>query len=304
MLRLGNVPNGAEMKLAVLDSESGTFHYDDQFNFRREIGIDMDEAREKIAKLPSPIVSLGVDSYSIFDRSTKKKWNDLYLKRLITSSGHHKEFYVLQPNDHQNLNQERDLFIQTLLESNLNVFMTAEIKNDWEGLKVLGVTGDLPERFEHIFDTVIGISERGRDLVGYKAKVLKDRSHILEANKVYDWNSEEQAYDLMKRFDLTVLNPGAKKAEAPAAAVTIAEDKPAQEQVVTPAAPAAPAEVKTDTQALLTEVVSLKKQLGINDKEKWTKMLNDVDPKAASAKEFSPEQLQKFVGDLKALLPS
>ena len=194
MLRLGNVPNGAEMKLAVLDSEAGTNHYDKEFNFRREFEMDMEEATKKIEKLPPSAVTLGIDSYTVFDTALKRKWNELYLKRLVTSSGHHKEFYVFQPNDHQNLNQEREAFIAALWKSNLNIYMTAEIKNDWEGLKVVGVTADMPAKFEHYFDTIIGISERGRDLIGFKARVIKDRSNTLEANKVYDWNSEAQAY--------------------------------------------------------------------------------------------------------------
>ena len=205
MLRLGNVPEDKEPILAVMDTEFGTDHYAKEFRFRRKQKtncIDIVNDIKDIIKTPGNIKALGVDSYTIFDKSLVSKWVDLYLKRLLTSSGHKSEFYVLQPNDHQNINKERDAFIRMLLESNLNVFVTAEVKNEWEGLKVVGKTFDAPERFEHFFDTVIEIRER-KGKPGYTARVHKDRSYRLKKNAEYDWDSEQQAYELLKVFDLT-----------------------------------------------------------------------------------------------------
>ena len=296
MLRLGNVPKDHAPALAVLDSEFGTDHYADQFTFHRKQTTNCDEITKYVQawiKNPDGLTAIGIDSYTIYDKSLVSKWVHLYLKRLPTSSGHKTEFYILQPNDHQNINGDRDEFIRMLLESKLNVFVTAEIKNEWEGLKVIGKTFDAPERFEHFFDTVIEIKERGTNLIGYKAHVHKDRSYRLKKNAEYDWDSEEQAYELMKVFNLLSLaDPYVGPVEKEKPAVDTPQPPPFEtNQVVSP-----------EIADLLRQVGALKTELHITAKDAWDKLL--VPYNVPTAKSLTEEQLKEFINTLEGMRPS
>jgi hypothetical protein len=309
MLRLGNVHPGVAPALAVMDTEFGTGHYADEFRFARKQEVDADVIEKEIDALiakPGSIRAIGLDSYTVYDKALVNKWVELYHKRLLTSSGHKAEFYVLQPNDHQNINRERDKFIRKLLKSGLHVYMTAEVKNQWAGMKIIGKTFDAPERFTHFFDTVIEVQDRGPNTIGFLAKVLKDRTHNLRQDKIYEWDSEEQAYALLKNFDLSGAIPAAK-----------AEAKPAPQ--VKPEAPEQPtAEPATDTPPFdpapqpaaqpeapaptLDDVVRLKKGLGILDRKAWDDLLVPYNVK--TAKDLDQQQLKAFVAKLESMRPT
>ena len=290
MLRLGTIPLDQEPILAVMDTEFGTDHYAKEFRFRRKQKTNCAEIVkdiEEIIKHPGSIKALGVDSYTIFDKSLVSKWVDLYLKRLPTSSGHKLDFYVLQPNDHQNINKERDAFIRMLLESNLNVFVTAEVKNEWEGLKVVGKTFDAPERFEHFFDTVIEIRER-KGKPGYVAKVHKDRSYRLKKNAEYDWDSEQQAYELMRVFDMAQTFENVVRDEV------IPEEAPTPD-ILKPPTP------EENIALLLKELAALKQELKI-ETAPWQKLLEPFGTN--SALKLNELQLIEFKRTLEAMRPT
>lgn len=84
MLRLAD--RNGEPALAVADTESGTDHYSDEFNFLRIQSSDADEIKsaiEGILKDPGDITCLGIDSISVYCEAVTAKYADLFLKREI-----------------------------------------------------------------------------------------------------------------------------------------------------------------------------------------------------------------------------
>jgi len=283
MLRL------AEPDIAVIDTEFGTQHYGD-FDFVYNETIDPDEVMKLIQDLikkPGKIKTIGIDTFSVYYESLVAKYADLFLKREVRSAGHKGEYYTLQPRDYQPINREASKLVRLLMQCDLNVIVTCQVKDRWgDNMKVIGSTHDGWKRLPYYFDTPIEIKTHKNT---FQAVCSKDRSHHLEVGKVYPWGSDEEAYNLISGAFGKSLISGVKK--------TKIKKKVEKETEIVKEEP-----IVESIQNLLVKVVGLKKELGIADRNVWAKLLKPHG--VPSAKKMSSEQLTKFIAELEALRPT
>jgi len=315
ILRLGHRNGDTDPVMAIADLEFGTDHYADEFNFIRSQTIDPDEIMGNIKSLvsnPGDIRVIGFDGFSIYYEALVNKYADLFLKREIRSAGHKGEYYTLQPKDYQPINRDAYELIRMLLKCDMHVLASCQSKDKWgENMKVVGKMPDGPKRIPHYFDTVIEIEEGKKDGT-WKAFVRgKDRSGHFKPGEEIPWESDTQAAEyLIKKFgqDLVsspeaeplkeeiVSRPQKKQSEKqPNKSEQPVEPKPNQVDAIK-------LDEKPSHQDLLMEVVKLKKELRINDRNEWSKLLEPYD--VETAKEMQPDQITDFIGVLESMRPT
>ena len=325
ILRLGHKNDGSDPVLAMADLEFGTDHYAEEFNFLRNQTIDPDEIManvKSLVKTPGPIRVIGFDGFSIYYEALVNKYAELFLKREIRSVGHKGEYYTLQPRDYQPINRDAYELVRILLQCDMHVLASCQSKDKWGAdMKVTGKMPDGPKRIPHYFDTVIEISEGKKEGI-WKAFVRgKDRSGHFKPGEEIPWESDTQAADyLVKKFgqDL-VTSPKSEpfketkvkaKAKAKTKSAKPNEEKNA-EKIATPSPTtitrtekknAAEEAARSDSETLLMNIVKLKKELRINDKKEWDKLL--VPFHVPTARALSGEQLHSLIGTLEAMRPT
>lgn len=281
MLRLANKPNG-EPALAVLDTESGTDHYAEEFNFTRLQTPDADEGAQGINRVlrdPSEVKCLGIDSISVFCEAVTSKFSDIFLKRELSSAGHKKDYYTLQPRDYQHINRKITKLIKKLLACDLHVIATAQTKDLWDNLRVVGKTFDGFKRLPFYFDIVLFI-EQDKD-GKFEAIVQKDRTHHLP--KTIPWTDDNLACDYL------VNALGCDLASGEPAKPLQPEEQPEK-----------PSEA-TATYQQLRKIKNLKTELSI-DGDSWTKLLEPY--QVESAKSLTAVQAEEFIRQLDDLRPT
>ena len=322
MLRLGH--RDGEPALAVVDPEYGTDHYADEFNFRRKQILDPDEIYTEVDKLvrnPGGIISLGLDSFSIYYESLVSKFADYFLKRETGGKGHKVEYYTLQPRDYQPINREAYKLVRLLLKCDLHIIATCQTKDKWEDMRVVGTTYDGPKKMAYYFDTIIEISEKtdatGRP-TGYVGIVKKDRSRKIKIGAEIPWNDDKEIYDALVAAFGQDLSKGAKaksfgdhvKETVEAAQEEKQEESPFKEPETVQEENAEepkdenrgePSEGPNRAQ-LLDKVIELKKDLRIVDRKVWDDLLKPF--KVKTAKDLTVRDLGKFIEVLEAMRPS
>ena len=271
-LRLADNGDRAKPTNAVIDTEFGTDWYGGDFAFKRAQTNDPDEilkAVTDLVKKPEDIRTLTLDSFSVHYDALMDKWVDLFALREKTSAGNKGEYYTLQPRDYVHINRDASKLVRMMLKSDLNVICICQVKDQWEGMKVIGSVFDGWKRLPYYFDTRIQITEKKGG--GWVAKVLgKDRSNSFKPGEIIPWENDEQIVKyitdkmgqsfsggaLAGNFDpeTEVTQPVAAGvvvaaiSEAPAAAVTTPVNPPVTPSVVTPE-PVAVAEPVTQVAA-------------------------------------------------------
>jgi len=316
ILQMCDVSKDKEPILAVIDTENGTEHYDKQFNFRRRQTPDPDEiaeAAQYIFKNPGSIQAVALDSHTVYFNGIKSKFADLYLKRMAPGSpGHRTEFYIFQPSDHEPYRKEINDLIRAFISSGLHFLWTCHSTNKWSGLKVTGEKPDGVKGLEHWFDTVIQITEKANGV--YIATVEKDRTGTLVEKKTFPWRNQEDAFALFAPFWKIIHGDNGVGGAKETAKETVKEPakenpkesvKEAKEPTEKKEAAADPEVLPINTadpKALLMEIVKLKKELRILDKNEWDKLL--VPFAVKTAKDLSVDQLGAFISTLEAMRPT
>jgi hypothetical protein len=191
---------------------------------------------------------------------------------------------------------------------------TCHVVDKWKGMKVTGEKPDGVKGLEHWFDTVIQITEKANGV--YVATVEKDRTGTLVEKKTFPWRNQEDAFALFAPFRQIIHGDNgvgdgketANESAKEAVKETPKEPAPAKEAKKPAEEKAAPADTKAltistaDPKALLMEIVKLKKELRILDKNEWDKLL--VPFKVKTAKDLSVDQLGAFISTLEAMRPT
>lgn len=169
----------------VIDTEGGTDHYGDEFDFQRLVTMDPTKvaaAINKIGKDPGEFKTFGVDSWSVYCEAVTARFVKIFLAKETTSKGHKGEYYRLQPRDYQPINHAIMQQVKALMNLRCHVVVTMQVKDEYTGMEKTGITFDGYKRSPYYFDTVIFIKKRrdpktgGEKLVGV---VEKDRTGCL-----------------------------------------------------------------------------------------------------------------------------
>lgn len=208
-LRLASDGNFGDPAVAVIDTEFGTDHYGGEFAFRvppiDPWDLDADKIHnlvDEITRKPGNVKTLIFDSFSVYYDMLLEKWIDLFLLREITSAGHKKEYYVLQPRDYNQVNRDASRLVRRLLKCDLNIICICQIKNEYEfqsgTLKVVGQTADGWKRLGYYFDTLIDI-EKYPKRKGWKASIKeKDRTNSFQVGEEIPWENDEAIVKYME----------------------------------------------------------------------------------------------------------
>jgi AAA domain-containing protein len=162
--------------LAVLDTEHGTDHYAEEFNFLRVQITDFDAAVDAVSMLaiePGAIRTLVVDSFSVLYVSCLIKWEAIFRKREPRGKGNYSDYYKFQPADYPVMHRDFEAFIRILLDTRMNVIVTCQEKPEYaegEMMKRIGVQPDAYKRLPYYFDTVIQVTGKPGAWQGQTAK--------------------------------------------------------------------------------------------------------------------------------------
>lgn len=263
-LRLADNGNRAEPAAGVIDTEHGTDHYAGDFAFRRQQTHDPEKIYkevEKLVKNPGNIKTLILDTFSVYYDSLMELWVDRFQLREKNSAGNKGEYYKLQPLDYVQINRDAGKLVRMLLECDLNIICVCQIKDQWEGMKVVGSVFDGWKRLPYYFDTRIAIDVDPKQKNSWKAVVKgKDRSHSFEPGEVIPWKSDEAIVQYMvKRMGQDLSGGKAANAYTP--------DHKSQVEVQ-PAEAKKAADTKAEEKAPATATVTDSKAETANEAEK------------------------------------
>ncbi len=239
-LRLASDGNFKDPAVAVIDTEFGTDHYGGEFAFRvppiDPWDLDADKIHhlvDEITRKPGNVKTLIFDSFSVYYDMLLEKWINLFLQREITSAGHKKEYYVLQPRDYNQINRDASKLVRRLLKCDLNIICICQIKNEYEfqsgTLKVVGQTADGWKRLGYYFDTLIDI-EKYPKKKGWKASVReKDRTNSFQVGEEIPWENDAAIVKYMEaRFGRPFYGDEPAKGFDPDSQTVTSEKEPAE----------------------------------------------------------------------------
>jgi len=203
---------------AVIDTEFGTQHYAGEFAFRRKESFDPGEIYRSVkglVKNPGNITTLIFDSFSVYYDALSEEWVEKFQRRELTSPGNKGEYYTMQPRDYVHVNRDAGKLVRMMLNCDLNVICTCQVKAEWENLKVVGSVFDGWKRLPYYFDIYIFVEEwkKPGGTMGWKAYIKgKDRTGSLQPGQKIEWeNAASIAAYLTEKF-------GQKLSEMPKAA--------------------------------------------------------------------------------------
>jgi hypothetical protein len=217
-LSLADNGNRKSPAAAVIDTEFGTKHYAEEFAFRRQEVFDpvkIYRLVKGLAKDPGDATTLVFDSFSVYYDALMEHWVEKFQRREITSAGNKSEYYTLQPRDYVHINRDAGKLVRIMLECDMNVICTCQVKAEWENMKVVGSIFDGWKRLPYFFDIYIFVEEWKKQggAMGWKAYIKgKDRTGCLSPGQKIDWEDSAaiSAY-LTEKF-------GQKLSEMPKAA--------------------------------------------------------------------------------------
>ena len=170
-------PTNAPARLAIIDTENGTEHYQREFRFLRKVTTDKANIVEGVLDPPKGVETVAVDSFTDFCDLVRESWKDRYLAKEKRSSGNKGDYYTLQPRDYDNIGEEIRQMIRALIDrTDLNVIVTAKPKDKYaegELMKKIGETFDAHKRTPFFFDVVIHLTKGENGVV---AETKRDRS--------------------------------------------------------------------------------------------------------------------------------
>jgi hypothetical protein len=171
-------------RLAVIDTEGGTDHYDGEYFIQRT--QDPDEIRRTLEWLERgehDFSTLAIDSFSVVWDALQKKWSEIFLSRLEDRRGHHHEFFELGPREWMTIKADHKDLVGRLMRLDMNVVATCRSKTEYDGaggelMRRAGTTFDGEKGLGHAFD---GVLELWREKGVTMALARKDRTGKLPA---------------------------------------------------------------------------------------------------------------------------
>jgi len=175
---------------AVIDTERGSEHYGEQFEFFRLMTSspkEINQAIDELLKDPQEFKTLVIDSFSnVWDAI-----QDVYIKHMRMKTGNMN--YGLQPLDYRNLKAEVKSMVTKLLALDLNIIVTAKSKplyspEKTEFMQIIGTQADGPKDLPYMFDVVLELvidSDTGQRI----AKAKKDRTNKLPAEFEFSYKA-------------------------------------------------------------------------------------------------------------------
>jgi hypothetical protein len=193
-LGLANNGNRSNPAAAVIDTEFGTKHYAEEFAFRRQESFEPGSVYRLVkglAKDPGDITTLVFDSFSVYYDALMESWVEKFQRRELNSAGNKGDYYTLQPRDYVHINRDAGRLVRLMLNCDLNVVCTCQVKAEWENMKVVGSIFDGWKRLPYFFDIYIFVEEWKKQggAMGWKAYVKgKDRTGCLAPGQKIDWD--------------------------------------------------------------------------------------------------------------------
>lgn len=179
---------------AVIDTEKGTTHYGEFFNFHKIETSDPKKvlaAIEELIEDPQGFKTMIIDPFSpLYD-----KIMDGHLTRLKIKNGNPN--YTLQPKDYRPIKAEVKNLIDRILSLDMNIIVTARsatLYSQEEFMKILGTKPDGPKELPYFFDVVLELTKERREVDGemkeiFVARVEKDRTNTLPATFDFSYKS-------------------------------------------------------------------------------------------------------------------
>ena len=328
-------------RVVFLDLEDGTRHYAGEFAFHvmtagkkdvlrlpesnSKLEAIIERLKNTINNLPDGADTLVIDSFTLLYHAIRRLWTAKYLAREIDSKGNHGDYYVLQPRDWNNINDEVNKIALALHRANHNVVLIGRVKraysDDGNGSFMTpdGETHDAYRSVGYDFDTVVRVENDGDELI---AHTIGDRSHRLPDGR---WKWTQKA---LKKA-LRVRSQEAEE-EVPTTKVARSEEAEKPEKKLDPTPepepePETAPEESTDggepepvvddidrdqpvTKATLQKIVREKKELAKAKKmtldaedKKWLNALDEVRENATTCRDFTEGEALELIDQLKAL---
>jgi len=174
--------------VAMIDTEKGSEHYGEHFNFHRIPTQDPNKVHAAIDELlenPGDFKTFVIDPFThIYDNII-----DGYIKKQKLKTGNND--YELQPRDYQFIKAEVKLLIKKLLSLDMNVIVTAPSKvlysaDKDEFMKVIGTQAEGPKQLPFMFDVVLELQEEDGKHMAY---IKKDRTNKLPKSFEFNYGS-------------------------------------------------------------------------------------------------------------------
>jgi len=174
--------------VAMIDTEKGTDHYGEFFEFHRIQSSDPKvilETIESLLKEPGDFRTLVIDPFTnINDRIEE----DL-LRKLRAKSGDPDQ--ELLPKDYKYIKKAVKHIIKKLLALDMNIIVTSQSKalystDNQEFMKLLGSQPDSPKQLPYMFDVYIELKKEDEKYIAY---VKKDRTNKLPPKFEFNYDS-------------------------------------------------------------------------------------------------------------------
>lgn len=177
-------PTTAAPRLAVIDTENGTEHYQREFRFLRKVTTRRENIVDGVLNPPDGVSTVAIDSFTDFCDLVQESWKALYLVR-ERGAGNKRDYYTLQPRDYSNISEEIRKMIRALIDrADLNVVITAKPKARYaegEMMQKTGETFDAYKRIPFFMDVFLHLTKDDAGKVW--AETERDRTHRFPAGK-------------------------------------------------------------------------------------------------------------------------
>lgn len=174
--------------VAIIDTEKGTDHYGEHFDFFRIQTADPEKVHKALDELladPNGFKTFVIDPFtSLYDAIVDKR---LKQQRLKTG----KSDYSLQPLDYKYIKGELKSIVSKLIALDMNVICTAPSKllynvgDKDDFMKILGTDADGPKQLPFMFDVVLELKIEGEKRLAF---AKKDRTNKLPLNEWFEFS--------------------------------------------------------------------------------------------------------------------
>lgn len=177
-------PTTAAPRLAVIDTENGTEHYQREFKFLRKVTTKRENIVQGVLNPPEGIETVAIDSFTDFCDLVQEAWKELYLVR-ERGAGNKRDYYTLQPRDYANITEEIRKMVRALIDrADLNVVITAKPKARYaegEMMQKMGETFDGYKRIPFFMDVCLHLTKADDGTV--MAETERDRTNRFPVGK-------------------------------------------------------------------------------------------------------------------------
>lgn len=176
-------------KVALVDTERGTDHYGEHFDFHRIQTADPAKVHEAIDELlidPNGFKTFVIDPIiNVYENII-----DFQLRRQRVK--HDNPGYELQPRDYKFIKSEIKNLIKKLLSLDMNIIVTAPSRpvyssDTTEFMKVIGTDAEGPKQLPFMFDVVLELTTDGEG--NHTAVTKKDRTNKLPKEFAFNFKS-------------------------------------------------------------------------------------------------------------------